>query len=210
MRLANGKILHPAGYRYFEGGDFPNSFECDGKKVTLKTSFRDWLKFDQLIQAENLSDEERMSLALVLCVADIDAGFPYARITEGLVWFHGADANDRARLFDLKRNEAHKRKYESILAKRAGKKKSLSLFWDTHAIWSSFMAAFGIDLFRADLHWWGFLNLLGELPENSRISQLIRRRSTDPNDIVRESRDEFVIEQKLSAVPVGGVFMGDV
>ncbi len=210
MRLANGKILHPIGYRYFAGGGFPNSFECDGKKVTLKTSFRNWLKFDQLIQAENLADEERMSLALVLCVADIDDGFPYAQITEGLVWFHGADVNDRTWLLDLKQNETHKRKYESILAKRARKKKGLSLFWDTHSIWSSFMAAFGIDLFKVDLHWWGFLNLLGELPESSRISQLIRRRGTELKDVDDLHKGEFVIEQKLSAVPLGGVFRGDV
>ena len=214
MKWANGESFRPFEYRYFEGGNFPATLDYDGLKAKLKTSFRVWLRFDQLIQADakKISDRERLDLALELCVEEMDYNFPLAKLMEGIVWFHGADANNRSWIFDKPKLAKQKSLYEKIIEGQGNKKKALNFFWDATAIWSAFMSAFNIDLFKADLHWWAFLALMAELPENCTINGLMRQRTQEiikDKTIDEKDKGEMIVRQHLVSLPKGGILEGD-
>lgn len=48
---------------------------------------------------------------------------------------------------------------------------------DAGYIYAAFRQAYGIDLFRARLHWWEFVALFESLPDNTRMAQIINIRS---------------------------------
>jgi len=210
MKWIRGEPFHPFEYRYFDGGGFPASLTFDHLTAELRTSFRVWLRFDQLVQTGKLTDRERLEAAFNLCFKSIDEGFPVEALKDGLVWFHGADRLDRSWLFDSPKRKNHKGLFEKMKAEAAKKNQSLNLLWDAGAIWGSFLSAFGIDLFRTDLHWWAFLALMNELPENCSVNRLIRQRSADLKEVNEKDRNEFVIRQHLASVPAGGILEGDI
>lgn len=209
MKWVRGEQFHPYEYRFFEGGGFPATLTCDDFTATLKTSFRVWLKFDQLLQAKQIGNQERLGLALNLCIEKSDGEFPLEKLMQGLIWFHQADNFNRSWLFESPKMKKHKELYEKMLTTEAKKKPGMSLLWDTGAIWGAFMSAFGIDLFRVDLHWWAFLALMRELPENCSLNRLIRQRTTDIKDVDKKEQSAFVIKQHLVSVPSGGLLEGD-
>lgn len=209
MKWVRGEGYHPYEYRFFEGGGFPATLTHDGLTARLRTSFRIWLRFDQLIQSGKICDQERLKIAFDLCLENLDPEFPLEALSRGLLWFHGADAIDRSWIFNEPKRAKHKQLYEKMLNNESKKSRSLSLFWDSKAIWSAFRASFGIDLFQADLHWWAFLALMNELPENCSVSRLIRQRTTDIKDVNEKERGEFVIRQHLASLPAGGILEGD-
>lgn len=209
MKWIRGEQFYPYEYRFFEGEDFPATLTCEEAKATLKTSFRVWLRFDQLIQAKKISNKERLEAALNLCVEQVDGEFPTDKLLQGLMWFHQADNFSRSWLFEKPKLAKHKVIYEQLLLEEAKKKQGMSLLWDTGPIWGAFMSAFGIDLFKVDLHWWAFLALMRELPENCNLNRLIRQRTTKLKDIDKKEQGTFLIKQYLVSVPNGGILEGD-
>ena len=209
MRWARGEIYHPFEYRFFEGGDFPGTITCDDLTAKLKTDFRVWLRYDQLMQAKKITDEERFSLALKLCVEKADAGIPSEILGLGLVRFYERDLPDQSRIFEQPGKQNHKALYEKRLKAAAKKGPGFSLFWDTHEIWSGFAAFFNIDLFRVDMHWWKFLGYLDELPDESRLKGLMKLRMTDIQDVDKKFREDLIISQHLASLPEGGILESD-
>lgn len=211
MKWSCGENYHPFAYRFFEGGTFPATITYEDLTATLNTSFRVWLKFEQLLQSKTLTDKERILFAFNLCVEKVDDNFPIDILNRGILWFHSADIMDRSWLFDHPKRKKHKILYDKMKEEAANKKPGLSLFWDTGAIWSSFMSAFGIDLFKLDLHWWAFLALINELPDGCALNRLIRQRTKDIKEIKdQKDQGEFLVRQYLASIPSGGVLEGDV
>jgi hypothetical protein len=209
MRWARGEIFHPFEFRFFEGGDFPSTLTCDGLTAYLKPSFRVWLRYDQLIQAKGITDEERFATALNLCVERLDAGFPMDILGLGLVRFYERDLLDQSAIFEHPSKQNHKALYEKRLKKAAQKGPGLSLFWDTHEIWSGFASFHKIDLFEVDMHWWKFLGYLGELPQESKLMGLAKLRTTDvQQEVDKKDKDDFLISQYLVSLPTGGILDG--
>mgnify|MGYP002521702001 FL=1 len=77
---------------------------------------------------------------------------------------------------------------------------------DGALIWAAFLQAYRIDLHTARLHWWDFMALFRNLPEDCRICRIIDYRTHDLNELPKESRAEFEKYRRVYALPadVGG------
>jgi hypothetical protein len=181
----------PHGYRYFEGG-FPDSWRGAG----FNTGFRVWIRWAVLAAREDLSDALRFRLGVKLCYAAIPEGARPETLAEGIQWFAGCGESDRIGLLGLP-----PRFWDDVGAMRAaeaGKPRMFDYFWDFKALWASFMGAYGIDLYKADLHWWGFQGLLSGLPGETALGKLLETRGKRITNNM--SRDEY-LPFKLAALP---------
>lgn len=209
MKWLAGNEYHPYEYRFFEGNNFPSLLTHETFTAKLNPSFRVWLRFDQLLKTDQIGDEERLQLAIRLCVKEIDAGFPGLTLTNGLFWFYSCDTIDRAWILDLPGRKNHKTVLEKLVKEQKTKNTPMSLFWDSTAIWGAFKAAYGIDLFNDDLHWWAFQALLAELPDTCGLARMITQRTKDPKDVDSKERGQFVVKQHLVSVPAGNILDGN-
>jgi len=63
---------------------------------------------------------------------------------------------------------------------------------DYWRIWAGFKAAYGIDLGREDMHWWEFKYLLDELPDTTRIKNIMTIRELRPDPKNQESYEKLM------------------
>lgn len=62
---------------------------------------------------------------------------------------------------------------------------------DSWRIVSAFKKVFGIDISRERIHWFEFLSMLGDL-QGTAFSGVIDIRSTDPSEVDKKRRGEFI------------------
>lgn len=100
--------------------------------------------------------QNRLCLALLLR--------PLSRLRAGRL-----EAADKIRLF-----EAIFRDYVDTGGKKTGGEKALDFDQDAGLIYAAFAQCYGLDLVGKDrgLHWWKFAQLLGGLPEDTRLMQV--------------------------------------
>lgn len=133
---------------------------------------------------------------------------PAPVLMAAISWFHSLDSLDRVSVLDRPGMKAfkdyfHKRHHQT--QKRAEKACEYDLFWDAALVWGSFKKAYSLDLFTADLHWWAFMALLEELPEDCGFVRLCHMRRKDPGEAPQNMRSELRLSQILNGVPEGGI-----
>ena len=70
---------------------------------------------------------------------------------------------------------------------------------DSGRIVSAFRKVFGIDLSRKKLHWFEFISMLGDLGGTA-FTSVIDIRSTDPSEVDKKKRAEFIRMKKRFAL----------
>lgn len=124
----------------------PDSVTVDGKRYKCDFDFRNVLKMLEIAQREDIVPDAKDYLcARCLCNAPKNAGKVYDALC--------------SILFE-KRPET-------------GEKRLTSYEQDAGLIRSAFRQVYGIDLFRAKLHWFEFTELLQNLPEGNRYEEII-------------------------------------
>lgn len=202
-------MFRPYSYRFFEDGGFPSSFDHEGAAAVFNTDFRVWLRYEQLAKSTMVTAEEKTLLVLDLCYSAQPETIPADILIKQAIWFHGCDFIDRSDIFNGKGMQAFKSIYQERLKKqqkrRQDKGPDYDFFWDATVLWGSFMSAYNIDLFRVDLHWWAFVGLVNELPEQCGFQCLRRLRAAEPQDAPMDKRTDLRLSQALAAVPKDGV-----
>jgi hypothetical protein len=182
---------NPHGYRHFEGG-FPDSYAG----ATFKTDFRVWLRYKTLNGREGLSLSRKIGAAIRLCYSEIPEGADVKTLMEGIFWFYQCGDSDRIELLRLPKRLLDDLEKERQRQEERGP--AFDHFWDFKEIWGSFKAAFNIDLYKADLHWWGFNGLMGAFGPESPLSKLYQVRTLDYGK--KPSRSE-VLAHKIAEIP---------
>lgn len=125
----------------------PNTISVNGGIFSIKTDFREWLKFGELIQGE-------------------------CKLSE----FHFLFKNDIPKcdfaqeLFDFYQNEnARPRK-----SGHGSNTKVVDFILDGEYIYSSFRQQYGINLLKEDLHWHEFKALFNGLTESTKMVQIMQ------------------------------------
>lgn len=125
----------------------PDRVTYNGKEYLLDLSFRKVLAVADLME-EPLPDEVKLQVSLELLVTSK----------------HPVDAGLLSAVMDVITLDRPKRK---------PKQKVIDLQKDWQYIYAGFQQAYGINLFKDDLHYLEFLALLNSLPGNTRMSQII-------------------------------------
>lgn len=137
----------------------------------IRTSFRIGIQICLCMQDQDLTDNEKTFVALDLLYgkgipSDLDEAL------DGLSWFLTSG---------IKQN------------KSSGSNKTL-MYWDFDAprIMSSFMATYGIDLSKEDMHWFKFLAMIGSLGEDTSLSKAIEIRNHDLKDLKGKAKQDMI------------------
>ncbi len=136
----------------------------------IRTDYRIGVQIQLCISDPELSDSERTGTALYLLYGN---GMPDLQTAiDGLSWFlsggnpsQGGDADDEPAAFSFE--------------------------YDAGRIVSAFRKVFHIDISREKLHWFEFLNMMGDL-SGTAFTSVIDIRTTDPSDVDKKRRSEFI------------------
>lgn len=135
----------------------PDSVFIQGKRYRLNLDFRNVLRMMETLARDDLMQEARDYLALKCIMRR-----PPKATTEALLAI-------RPILFPETRRQASKEKITDFVQ-------------DADLIRAAFLQCYGINLYRAQLHWLEFSGLLAGLPDGSRYSEIlgIRARPMPP------------------------------
>lgn len=157
--------------------------QIDG--VTIYPDFRNMIRFEKLLDDSRLSDTEKVLMGVRQLFEQLPPG-GIARAADRLLWFYrrGQDA--------VPGREAHG---------SAGRAYDLAL--DAGCIYAGFLQAYGIDLTAVPfLHWWAFLALLENLPEQTPMAQKMQLRTMDLDSIKdAKLREHYRKLQRQAALP---------
>lgn len=161
--------------------EFPEFIEVSGEKYPIETDFREWIKFSELVEDEDLTWQVKLQFMLQ--------------------WFQEEIPDDlETAIYALGDFLTAKVLYQDNPEKETTEKKELqpafSFKEDAGCIYSAFVECYGIDLQTVPyMHWWKFKTLFDWLPEDTEIKQRIRYRTMDINSI--KDKEEKKRVQKI-------------
>lgn len=145
----------------------------------IRTDYRIGVQIQLCISDRDMSDAEKTATALDLLYGN---GVPPLQTAiEGLSWFMSCGNVDSPKNSD-------------------GEPAVYSFEHDAGRIVSAFRKVFGIDISRERLHWFEFVNMLGDLGGTA-FTSVIEIRTTDPSDVDKKRRAEFVRMKKRFELP---------
>ena len=149
--------------------EFPEYLEIHGKKYSIETDFREWIRFSELVEDEDLSWQIKLQFMLQWFLEEIPEDL------ETAVYALGDFLTAKALYEDNPERENEERKELQP---------AFSFQEDAGCIYSAFVECYGIDLQTIPyMHWWKFKTLFDWLPEDTEIKQRIRYRTVDINSI---------------------------
>ncbi len=158
---------------------FPESVSLCGRSYPIKTDFKVWLKFHEIMKDKSKSPAEKFTDA-VLCCFDPCKCKNLPDSYEGTLsvlfsFFAGTqkgkgEAKPAEKVFDFTE--------------------------DADYIFTSFFQEYGIDLSESSMHWYKFLALLDGLSENSRLKKAVLWRSINLAEIEDTKRRNFCRKMK--------------
>ena len=142
----------------------PDGVTVDGRKYKLDFDFRNVLKMLEIMGNDDLIEDARDYLALK-CLTKHPKHVPEVlAAVKGMLFESKPATGERVTSFEQ----------------------------DAGLIRTAFRQVYGIDLFRAKLHWWEFTELLHNLPEGNRYEEVLGIRSRPlpaPNKYNQKERE---------------------
>lgn len=151
--------------------------------LKIRTDFRECIKFEILMQDNNISEKEKINLALNLFYYDYIDNVEEA--LNDILWFYSCNS-----------------KKENKQGKESNNKQIYSYVFDDKYIYSAFMQQYNIDLNKGYIHWWKFKALFQGLNENTQIVKIMGYRSMDISKIKdKEEKARYKKLQTIYALP---------
>lgn len=136
----------------------PNTICVNGELFSIKTDFREWLKFEDILK--RLSKGESVNKSEFLPYFDGKPPFYSDSVVAELISFY---TNPNITPIDIG---------------SSSDRKLLDYIEDGEYIVASFLAEYGIDLTEVEyLHWWKFQALFRSLKDDSKIMQIMGYRA---------------------------------
>ena len=155
----------------------PNGFK-------IQTDFRNAIKFELLMQDNELSTEIKIQLAFQLFYDEI---IDVEKQIEDIIWFYTCGK-------EIKTSQKNERSNRV--------KQIYSYEFDAGYIYSAFVEQYNIDLQEINMHWWKFKALFEGLNKNIKIIEIMGYRALDINKIKdKEERKYYKKLQKQYELP---------
>ena len=138
----------------------------------IKTSYKQGIKFELLMQDNTFDKNEQIQLALNIFydekdLRNIETSEEIQKRIEDIIWFYKCGKEEK-----------------TGLKKGKNKKKQIySYEFDDNKIYSAFIQQYNIDLQKEDLHWWQFKTMFECLTNSTQIVQIMEYRAMDLSKI---------------------------
>ncbi|MBF0965751.1 MAG: hypothetical protein HXK09_01015 [Actinomyces bouchesdurhonensis] len=170
----------------------PDSVEIAGQEVSIDTSFRTGILFEEMMLDGSMDDMEKLRTSLDLYFPSYDFDLDVVpEAVAALLWFYRCGADGESK--------------EDSQSGTPAKDPPYSYEYDADYIYAAFLGSYGIDLARASLHWWQFRALFRSLPEDTQFMKIVGYRSVDKQTLSKMSKDQrqhITKMQKLFALPL--------
>lgn len=138
----------------------------------IKTSYKQAIKFELLMQDNTFDKNEQIKLALNMFydeeeLRNIKTSEEIKKRIEDIIWFYKCGKEEKTSLKKEKNN----------------KKQIYSYEFDDNKIYSAFIQQYNIDLQKQDLHWWQFKTMFECLTNSTQIVQIMEYRAMDLSKI---------------------------
>jgi hypothetical protein len=156
-------------------------------KIKIRTDFREWIKFELLMQDNTIEEEKKIELALNLLyfgnINNIETAL------KDIIWFYSCGKKEN----EIKETKQNKKEMKQIYSYE---------FDDMH-IYTAFKTQYNIDLNSIKyLHWWKFKAMFEDLKEDNKIVEIMGYRSCDLSKIKdKEERKRIQKMKKMYALP---------
>lgn len=151
----------------------PDFLEVGGEKIFIHTDFRTWIRFDEALFWSDKPIEERLYSALDICYGGKIPADIHGAVHAAIGFYTQKDVQ----ITDTGENT----QAEQGTSSRG--KQIYSFTYDAPLICAAFLSQYGIDLTKADLHWWLFRALFEGLTDENKICKVMEIRSVDLSKI---------------------------
>lgn len=167
----------------------PDSIFASGSEYKINTDFRVWIQISEIISDEALSEYDRLLSVLLLAFKDKIPDSPVEAIGALMEFFSkGREKGGSRPVIDFRQDEG--------------------------LIYAAFMQQYGINLYKANLHWWSFRELLNALGEDCILTRVIGYRSATPSEIsdkkyrafVQKMKNRYSLNKELSCEEIAKAF----
>ena len=183
----------------------PDTITVDGREYAIHTDFRDWIRFCEMLLDEELKEEEKVYIALMMYTEEQPDNIQLA--LKGLTDFYLMSdevTNDTEEVVETEEVE------------QANQKPIYDWSIDSAYIIGAFQKTYGIDLTNIEyMHWWKFKALFTSIIEFD-LEERIGYRALDTSKI--KDKDErkrldrikksLTLKTSVTDEEIGGVFGG--
>lgn len=158
-------------------------FTPNGLKI--RTDFRESIKFELLMQNNNIDEKDKIKLALNLYFYDINIKNTeeLKKAIDDILWFYKCGKEGQEEKTSQKATKEHTRRIYSYE-------------FDAEYIFSAFMEQYGINLSRKHMHWWEFKALFNSINENVLFSKIMSYRAIDLSKIKDKDMKKYYKKMK--------------
>lgn len=157
----------------------------------INTSYKQGIKFELLMQDNELQKEEKVMLALALFydkkeINQIKTPEELQKRINDILWFYKCNKIEQNNKGVNARKEKQIYSYE----------------FDADKIYSAFMQQYNVDLQKTDLHWWQFRSMFESLTDKTQIVEIMSYRAIDLSKIKdKEEKKRYKELKKIYALP---------
>lgn len=168
----------------------PEKVKIRGTDYPINWDFRTSIRFELLVQDDEVSDEQKIREALKLYYP-IKPQNP-AEAVDKIIWFYGCGKEKEP---EQKRNASE--------STETSHKQVYSFDYDAEYIYAAFLSQYGIDLTKIEkLHWWKFRAMFKALDEKCEFVKIMGYRSMKiTSKMSKEQRAFYKKMQALHALP---------
>ena len=153
----------------------PEELLICGKNYPIKTDFKIWIKFSQIIFSGEM-DHKKLAKALRLLFDKLPPKLDKA--LNAVMEFYNPP------------------KKQSKSRQKKNNKRAYDFEYDAEFIYAAFLQQYKIDLNKADLHWWQFKSLFDCLTDETNFIKIVGYRSINLKDIKDKEQKKFYREMK--------------
>lgn len=171
--MTSGKpVLYP---KLGSFNKLPETVTVSGEKYKINTDFRVWIDISKLLKNSHISTADK---CLSLIMLGYCTKFPKdaSQAISALLDFYLQG-----------RTNTKKASYSEPL---------IDFKNDEGALYAAFLQQYRIDLYKENLHWWNFLDLLSCLGENTEMVKIIGYRCAKPEKIKDVEKRRFLRKMK--------------
>lgn len=162
----------------------PNSYK-------INTSYKQGIKFELLMQDNELQKEEKVMLALALFydkkeINQMKTPEELQKRINDILWFYKCNKIEQNNKGVNARKEKQIYSYE----------------FDADKIYSAFMQQYNVDLQKTDLHWWQFRSMFESLTDKTQIVEIMGYRAIDLSKIKdKEEKKRYKELKRIYVLP---------
>ena len=158
--------------------------------IKIRTDFRESIKFELLMQDNNIPEKEKIICALNLYYYKLPQDIDIKQAIDDILWFYSCGKEQKNVNVNSKNNK------EKI-------KQIYSYEFDCEYIYSAFLQQYKIDLNSIRyMHWWKFKALINCLSDDTQFVKIMGYRATDLTKIKdKEMKNNYKKLKEQYALP---------